>query len=269
MKTIEIKSGSGPDTIWFEKFAARRDPALRLLCFPYAGGSEHIFRSWRWHFPAPVELWVARLPGRGMRLGEKPFTRLTSLVQAIADQWEDQVKAQCAFYGHSMGATIAFELARELRKRSRPGPVQLFVSGHRAPHLVNSEPPTFSLPEAEFIGELKRLKGTPEELLENPETAALFLPTLRADFELIENYEYRKEPPLSCPINVYGGLSDADVPIANLAGWREHTTANFRLRMFAGDHFFIHRSAEFLEDLRRDIGACYQVRTIQMDTDAM
>ena len=161
-----------------------------------------------------------------------------------------------AFFGHSMGAMLGFELARRLRASHRKGPVQLFLSGQRAPQLRGESRVTYNLPEPLFINELRRLNGTPAEVLEHPELMSLLMPLLRADFELVQTYSYEPGPPLSCPIVAYGGLEDEDVPREDLAAWREQTAAPFSMRMFPGDHFFLHSSKPLLlrqlsEDLER------------------
>lgn len=245
---------SRSDPIWFENLLGGDDPSLVLFCFPYAGGSANVFRHWRSSLPSEVSVCLVHVPGRGKRVNERPFTRLNCLVEAIADQICGELRYPFAFYGHSMGAMISFELARELRRRYGIEPTRLFLSGRPAPHLVRSGPMAFNLPHDDFIAILRELNGTPRELLDDPEFAELFLPALRADFEIVDTYEYRPEPRLSCPITVYGGLQDEVAPVAELLQWKELTLAAFRVRWFPGDHFFIHSADKsFLEALRLDI----------------
>jgi len=199
---------------------------------------------------------LVHLPGRGKRFGEQPFTRLKLLVDTIADRIRGAVGHPFALYGHSMGAIITFELARELRRRYRVEPVGLFISGSRAPHAARSEEPFFDLPDAEFIAKILELNGTPREVLDSPDTRELFLPLLRADFEIMDTYIYKPESPLSCPITVYGGLQDQEVPVTDLRQWQEYTSGLFKMRLFPGDHFFIHvSSAEFAQFFGRDLSA--------------
>ena len=239
---------------WFEALAPARGRLLHLFCFPYAGGSAQVFRTWQRSFSPGVCLSLVHLPGRAKRLNEPPFKRLKPLVDAIAEAMVPGLPDSFAFWGHSMGAVISFELARELRRRGHSGPLALFVSGRLAPQLPDPDPPTFNLPEEEFISELKRLNGTPHELLAHPELTQLFLPIIRADFELVNTYEYLPEGPLSCPIYVYGGLEDRDVPVESLRAWQQQTSGRFKVRMFPGDHFFIHSStANVINALRQDV----------------
>jgi medium-chain acyl-[acyl-carrier-protein] hydrolase len=225
---------------WFESLSSVRKHELQLFCFPYAGGNAQIFRPWRQHLPPEVDLWLAHLPGRGRRMHEPPVRRIRPLVERIADTILPELHPPFAFFGHSMGAVISFEVARELRRRRSMEPVHLFVSGRRAPHIPDSQPHIFDLPHDEFINELRKLNGTPQALLENPELVELVLPIIRADFELVETYSYAPEEPLSSSITAYGGVQDADVPVESVSAWKEHTASAFTKKILPGDHFFIH-----------------------------
>jgi medium-chain acyl-[acyl-carrier-protein] hydrolase len=241
--------------IWFENLSRSQAPALNLVCLPYAGASAQMFHHWPAHFARELGICLVHLPGRGKRLHEMPFKRLSLLVDAIVQNMPDELlEYPFALYGHSMGAILSFEIARAVRRRYGIEPIQLFLSGRSAPHVVQSKAATYSLPHDEFIAKLRELNGTPRELLENPEFTELFLPLLRADFELVYTYQYRPERCLSCPITVYGGLEDKEAPVADLHAWKEHTSAEFKVRLFPGDHFFINASStHFLEVLRFDV----------------
>jgi medium-chain acyl-[acyl-carrier-protein] hydrolase len=139
-----------------------------------------------------------------------------------------------------MGALIGFELARLLRQRGGPMPAHLFLSGCRAPQVPKSDPPTFDLPEDEFVAEVKRLNGTPKDVLAHPELMKLLVPLLRADFQVCQSYLSPVEPPRACPITAFGGLQDSEIPRDQIAAWKEQTDAKFTLRMLPGDHFFLH-----------------------------
>jgi medium-chain acyl-[acyl-carrier-protein] hydrolase len=228
--------------------------SLRLFCFPYAGGSAQIYRAWTGLLPT-VEVCPVQLPGRGRRMKEGSFTSLVPLVENLARDLLPQLDKPFAFFGHSMGALISFELARFLRREHGLLPAQLFLSARRAPQLPNTERPLHDLPEAEFIKELRLLDGTPEEVLEHRELLSLMLPFLRADFEVCETYAYQPEPALDCPITAFGGLQDHGVSRAQLDAWREHTTGAFSLRMFPGAHFFINDGSQssLLQVLSREL----------------
>lgn len=212
---------------------------LRLFCFPYAGGSSLIFRTWSNSLSSNIEVCAVEIPGRGRQIQFPPFSKIEPLVDAIASHIYPYLDKPFAFLGHSMGAWINFELTRLLRRKYGIIPVNLFISARRAPHLPSSEAVIHNLPEADFIEELRHLNGTPSEVLENAELMELFLPILRADFAVLETYIYTPESPLECPIIAFGGLEDARVSFDELQAWQEHTKADFSLHMFPGDHFFI------------------------------
>lgn len=219
----------------------RPNPAarLRLFCFPYAGAGASVFFSWQAQLPAEVEVCAIQPPGREARLREAPYTSMTALVETLGEVLAPYMDRPFAFFGHSNGAIMAFELARKLRREGRPLPLHLFLSGRPAAQLPSRHPPIHALPEPEFIAELRRLQGTPEEVLNHPEIMELLVPLLRADFSLAETYAYRPEPPLEIPVSAYGGRLDPDVNADEVEGWREQTAQAFRSVVFPGDHFFI------------------------------
>ncbi|HSE19636.1 MAG TPA: alpha/beta fold hydrolase [Pyrinomonadaceae bacterium] len=203
-----------------------RSADVRLFCFPYAGGGDSIFHSWQQSVPAAIEVCPVQLPGRGSRIAEPPFTDISQLVCAAAQALP--LDKPFALFGHSMGALIAFELARYLRKEYSAQPLHLFVSGRPSPQTISES------------YELDQLDAAlPEMLPGNPELMELVLPLLRADLAVCKSYVYTPQPPFSFPITAFGGLEDDGVPRHCLEGWREHTTGSFRLRFFPGDHFFL------------------------------
>src|SRR5581483_9264935 len=191
---------------------------------------------------AQIEVCPVQLPGRENRLLEAPFAHLSALVETLIAVLQPYLDMPYAFFGHSMGALISFELARALRRRGCTlSPAHLFVSGHRAPHIADPDPPSYALPTPEFIEELRGLDGTPEAVLQNDELLHLLLPLLRADFSLCETYRYYQEKPLRCPVTAFGGLQDKSVSREMIGSWREQTCGQFKVRFFAGDHFFLEK----------------------------
>lgn len=230
---------------WLSCYKPNPAATLRLFCFPYAGGSALIYRDWVSSFPASVEVCPVQLPGRGRRLREKPFVQVNQLVKALLNDMRPYLSKPFAFFGHSMGAVIGFEMARLLRRENGPLPVHVFVSGRCAPQRAVPKEHTYNLPDAEFKQELQRLKGTPAEVLEHPELMEVVMPLLRADFELVQTYAYSYEQPLSIPLTALGGLED-EISREDLEGWRAETTAAFSVRMFAGDHFYLNTNQQLL-----------------------
>jgi medium-chain acyl-[acyl-carrier-protein] hydrolase len=227
-------------SLWLPGFKEKPDTRIRLFCFPYAGGSAANFRSWQDAFRSDIQVLPVQPPGRGERLPEPAFKHLPEMIQALGPALLPYFDKPFAFFGHSMGALISMELTRWLRRTGNPMPVQLFISARRAPQLSSTELPSYDLTESAFIERLRELNGTPPEVLDHPELMQLMIPLLRADFSVCETYQYQAEPPLNCPITVFGGLGDVEVPRESLEPWREHTTASFSLHMFPGNHFFIH-----------------------------
>lgn len=243
-------------TPWIAYRRPNAQARLRLFCFPYAGGGANIYRGWSGRLPPEVEVCPVQLPGRETRLREPPLRRMPPLITALAQALEPYLDLPFCFFGHSMGAVVSIELARHLRRAQRPQPLQLFVSGRRAPQLPDPDPPKYSLPHEEFIAEIKRLGGTPDEALQAEELMQLLIPVLRADCEVIDEYVYQPEPPLSCPISCYGGLQDDEAPREQLEAWAEQTTARFELALFPGGHFFLNEAqGALLQCLSRELQA--------------
>lgn len=167
---------------------------------------------------------------------------LFQAIQALLDK-------PFAFFGHSLGALVAFELVRGLRRNGFHQPQILFVSACRAPHVADPHPPIHALPDREFLEALQQWNGIPSELLDQPEALQLLLPILRADFEAIENYVGpAEETPFRFPIVAYGGLDDPRLSREHLEGWALHTNSGFQSQYFPGDHFFIKTARESVID---------------------
>lgn len=249
MNTPLAKNGSS----WFIRPKPNETAPVRLFCFPYAGGSAAIFREWPQRL-IDADVCVANLPGHGGRRLEQPFTRLLPLARQIAEAIVPWLDKPFVFFGHSMGALISFELARQLRKTARPLPVQLFLSSRPAPHIPNSGPLRHACSDQDFIQELRRLNGTPREILNDEELLQLMIPVLKADFAICETYQYQPEPALACPITVFGGQEDNEFPRELLEAWREHTTKTFKMYLFPGDHFYLnHARGALLEKLSEEL----------------
>ncbi|MEZ4359491.1 MAG: alpha/beta fold hydrolase [Kofleriaceae bacterium] len=229
-------------TAWLTRYRPVDDARLRLLCLPFAGGTDAAYRAWPDALPADVEVCGVCLPGRDARRREPPHARMTTLVPALADGLAAELERPFALFGHSMGAGVAFGLARELRRRGRPAPALLIVSGRRAPQLPEPDP-WHALPTDALVARLRRLGGTPDVVLREPELMAMFLPVIRADLAVIEAEPYREEPPLELPIVALGGESDDRCSRAELEAWRAQTTSAFTSTIFPGSHFFVTSAA--------------------------
>ena len=213
----------------------------RLFIFPYAGGAPSSFNKWIAEFPNTIEVSIVHYPGRGSRFNETPIKELFVLVEEIANAIHLKLDKPFFFFGHSLGAVLAFELAR----RISPQPQILFVSACGAPHVPNPNRPIHALSDSEFIKSLQELNGLPAEVASNTELMELLLPALRADFEAIENYKYTSnEHRLNCPIVAFGGSDDSHVSQDRLDAWKHHTNNGFKPQIFSGDHFFINTTRQ-------------------------
>jgi medium-chain acyl-[acyl-carrier-protein] hydrolase len=225
---------------WFVCPQPNPGAETRLFLFPYAGAGPAAFGKWPAELSSLVETWIAHYPGRGSRHNEPAITRISTLVERLAQAIQPRLDKPFAFFGHSLGGLAAFELARQLRRQNLPQPQILFVSACGAPGIPDPHPPMHALPEAEFLQALQELNGIPTEMMKLPELLELLLPSLRADFEAIENYDYTpRELLIGCPVVAFGGLDDPRVSRERLESWSAHTNDGFTLRYFPGDHFFI------------------------------
>lgn len=232
----------------------QRKPAasLRLFCFPFAGGNGSVFMPWANRLPTDVELNAVQLPGRGARISEQPLTSIADMARACADALAPLLDKPFVFFGHSMGAMLAFELTRELRRRGLPLPQQLIVSACRAPHCELGRAPLHHLPKPQFLDAIANLKGTPEAAIANRELMDLLEPVLRADFTAAESWRLAIEAPIPVPIAAFGGDQDHWVAAAALGAWREHTTAGFWQQNFSGDHFYmLQQTAALVQNITR------------------
>lgn len=241
--------------LWVARPVPRPQASLRLFCFPYAGSGPTAFRGWPERLAAltDVEVLPIRLPGRESRLSEPPQVQLDRLAAGVA-AWIDR---PYALYGHSVGARLAFDLAREFRRRGRREASLLCVSGCPAPQLPVATPEDSELDDESFIRRVTGLGGMPPTLLENAELRELVLPALRADFAYVDRYRYHPEPPLAVPLHAFGGRDDPEAPAESVRAWQSQTSAEFRCSILPGDHFFLHSAASrLLPLLAESIDGC-------------
>ena len=239
--------------------------SVRLWCFPYAGAGASLYHGWKSRLAPFVEVRGVELPGRGARFPEPPLTRLPPLVRLLADELEPHLAVPYAFYGHSVGGLLAFELARELRRRERPQPAHLFVAGCRPPDDRGAPTSLHRLSDPEFVDVVRRFGAMPSEVLEDDELLACVIGALRADFEVAEMYEYRDEPPLGCGISVLWGQDDDSA--VDLPGWRRQTQGPFSIRLLRGGHLFLYSSLDsVLAAVERDLAAYPETATSRLAT---
>ena len=240
---------------WFICHSPNALARLRLFCFPYAGGGSSSYCSWSRDLPSEIEIIGVQMPGLEGRSVDATVSSVPSLVQALIEVISKEFSKAFAFFGHSLGAFIGFELGRQLRKHYQCEPVHFFASGIRAPQIPPSNPPINHLPDSAFVQELaRRYNYIPEEILQSPGMLEQLLPGLRASFRMYESYRFSNGEPFDCPITVFGGLQDDTVDRADLEAWRCQTKRTFSLHMIPGNHLFIHFEREhFLRTLSDQI----------------
>jgi medium-chain acyl-[acyl-carrier-protein] hydrolase len=224
--------------------------SIRLFCFSYAGAGIAAFRNWCLEFQPAVEVCCVQLPGREQRWREEPFASMAELIPPLVDGLRPWLDRPYAFYGHSVGGRIAFEVARALRGIGLPLPRHLIVGASPAPQISTVGPRLSSMEDSAFLDEIqRRYGGVPKPILDDPEMLSALLPTLRADVALMETYNHVPGGPLDCPITAIGGVRDRIVRQAALNGWSVQTSNRFVVHLVEGDHFFLQSQRQKLQAL--------------------
>jgi medium-chain acyl-[acyl-carrier-protein] hydrolase len=232
-------------TVWLPEHSIRADTRLRLFCFHHAGGAASMYYRWSKQVPGSVQLLPVQLPGREQRFREPAYDDIKPLVEALGEVLPPYLDMPFVLLGQSMGALIAFELARWLRRTVRREPLGLVVASSAAPQEASHDDPIHPLPRDQFLVEIQeRYGGVPKAVAQHQELMDLLLPTVRADVTVVETYCYRIEPPLACPILAIGGTEDTVVPSDELRAWKEQTTSDFSLEIIPGDHFVLDSSRQ-------------------------
>jgi pyochelin biosynthetic protein PchC len=233
------------DDLWIRRFHPYDTGTVRLICFPHAGGAATYYRPLALDVAPGVEVLAVQYPGRQDRRGEAHLATIADLAEGVLTALTGWTDRSYAFFGHSLGAIIAFEVARRLERRTGVGPAWLFASGRRAPASRRPATAVHRLSDAGLLAELRRVGGTDPRVLDDEELAALILSTARADYRAIETYTYEPGVPLVCPITALLGDRDPQCTAEEAAIWTSHTTGPFDLRTYPGDHFYLdaHRPA--------------------------
>ncbi|WP_339523315.1 thioesterase II family protein [Pseudomonas sp. EL_65y_Pfl2_R96] len=221
------------------KYSNNAEGDVVLFCFPYSGAGALAYKSWRDSLPDNIGLAAIQLPGRETRFSEPAYEDLQGLISDLGHAITSHLTKPFAFFGHSFGSLIAFELALWLKRNNQPTPNQLFLSSFRAPQLPANKPHSHDLPRHELIEKLKSYNGTDDSILKNKEIIDLFLPALRADLKICERYQSPLSPAVEVPITIYFGEKDELVRSESLSDWRLCTTHSIEFKNFEGDHFYL------------------------------
>ncbi|GGZ23632.1 thioesterase [Streptomyces nitrosporeus] len=238
------------DTPWLRRFHTADDGALRLFCFPHAGGNASYFFPLSTLLAPRTEMLTVQYPGRQERFNEPRIESMTELADIIAAELTGWTRVPFALFGHSMGATLAFEVACRLRANGAE-PSALFVSGRRAPSIPAPGSVHLATDE-ELVADIRLLGGTESRMLDNAELLAAILPAVRSDYVATETYRYQGADPLRCPVTAFIGDADPRVDTVQAEAWARHTTGRFQLHTFSGGHFFL---ARHFDALAESIGA--------------
>jgi medium-chain acyl-[acyl-carrier-protein] hydrolase len=252
-----LSSNPGPSrttsTPWLLGHRPSAQAAVRLLCFPYAGGAASLYQTWSAELPDEVDVCAVQLPGRQERLAEQPFVELDALLDSLDAALAPLADLPWALFGHSFGGLLAFEYARLLRRRGRSA-THLFVAGLRPPQVLTPRPTRRTRADDELLAEMRQRAGNTADGGLDRQLADLVLPAYRADLMIMDRYALRPEPPLAGPLSVFGGAQDTHPIPAQLPDWGQHTRGRFRVRVLPGGHFFLDRQraavqAAIVEDL--------------------
>ena len=227
--------------------------SLRLICFPYAGGSASIYPNWGKLLSDDIEIIAAQPPGRSLRLGEDAHTDMADIIDEFMESAELFDNKPYIFFGHSLGSRIAFALELRIQSKNLPLPLHIIASGSCAPHLPFDGKITYNLPCDEFKGRLKDLNGTPKEILQNQDFMNMLIPLLRADFKIAETYQSEKIA-INCPMTILGGTEDTDISLEKLHAWGELSIFPVNISVITGDHFFINTNTAAVIDEVSKVG---------------
>jgi medium-chain acyl-[acyl-carrier-protein] hydrolase len=236
------------DSTWFLKFVHPVAPDLRLFCLPFAGGGASNFRDWATRLDYGIDLRAIQLPGRENRVLEEPCRSMNEIVEPLLEQMEPLLDKPYVVFGHSMGAKIGYELIHGIVQRGWTPPLRFCASGAPAPHLPSRRPPISQLPLSEFLQELREYAGTPTQVLDNAELQELFLPMLRADFKIVEQYQSAADRlPLTVATSLFGARDDTYVELEDLLAWQDIINV-VNTSLFSGGHFFIREQFQAVLD---------------------
>ncbi|WP_405437522.1 alpha/beta fold hydrolase [Streptomyces avidinii] len=239
---------------WLRRFHPAEDAPVRLFCFPHAGGAASYYFPMSRALSPDADVLAVQYPGRQDRRHERCVDDLRELADRVVAELRPWCDRPVALFGHSLGASLAFEVALRLQEAGDPAPVALFASGRRAPSHHRENQLVHLAPDDRLLAEIKALSGTDPAVLADDELLRSVLPAIRGDYKAAETYRYRPGPALTCPITVLTGDIDPAVTAEEAAGWADHTDGPFALHRFAGGHFYLNQhSGEVIDLIRQQL----------------
>ncbi|MEU2723967.1 thioesterase II family protein [Streptomyces smyrnaeus] len=224
--------------LWIRRYHQAREGAVQLVCFPHAGGSASFYFPVSAHLAPDVEVSAVQYPGRQDRRAEPCVDSIQKLADLVAEAVRPLAERPLAFFGHSMGAMVAYEVALRLEADGAPALTRLFVSGRRAPSTYREER-VHERDDNGVIAELQQLSGTESDLLDDPEVLEMILPAVRSDYAAVERYRHEPGRAVSCPVVALIGDQDGKVTTDEARAWAGHTSGTFDLRVHPGGHFYL------------------------------
>lgn len=236
------------DSKWFQVSRPKKEKDYRLFCFPYAGGSAAVYSTWNDFLPDNVELVAIQPPGRANRWSEKLHASVTEMVDDLVHAIPAWLDRPYMIYGHSLGSSVAFEMLHALEQKKLRLPERFFAGARRAPHYPPRTAPIHEYPLEEFKSEIKKLNGTPDSILNDPDMMEILVPVLRKDFKAA--YTYHRDPfsKIDCKVSIFGGAADNTVAQEDLLGWQEHFATTMDMYIVDGDHFFLDDNTKVIVD---------------------
>ncbi|NEO76845.1 MAG: alpha/beta fold hydrolase [Moorea sp. SIO4G3] len=255
----EIKELVDKTRRWIAYHQPKPNARLRLFCFHPWGSSASMFQGWSDQLLTDIEVLPIQLPGRQRRLQEKPFTEFVPLIQVLGEIISPYLDRPFAFFGHSMGALIAFELAHVLEQEYNLKPLHLFLSAALPPSDTSLSKEFESFSQEQRLNYLMNISEIPKDIYDDPSLLQELMNVFKADLKLLQSYTYVEKPPLSCPISSFGGINDSLTSEKQLSEWSKYTSSTFEVQMFPGKHMFLKDSQKLLLD------TIYQMLSIKID----
>ncbi|MES2355403.1 MAG: alpha/beta fold hydrolase [Pseudomonadota bacterium] len=247
MRRIIKKQTTSEHRGCLRRYSGGSQPLVRLVCFPWCGAGASVYRRLALQLPQHIELLAVQLPGREERFGENRLLRMEQVIAHVIDDLISVFDRPLVLFGHSLGALIAYEMALALRAKVGREPQGLILSGHGSPS--SPEPGSQSLhiaSEEDLIVAIRRLGGTPPEIIENIELMRALFPLLRADYEVLETYTHQPQPLLSSRLIACAGEDDLEVSRESMEAWQQYTSEPAKVHWFNGGHFYLSLQPEIL-----------------------